>query len=165
MIQDYGTNEVRIRNDQHFIAAPNNLLAGEAMQAGVFVQIGAQNRYYTVGHTERASHLIIRNGQVDADDPLSIAEGELVLAISGGPGRVMIPFASDMVEGQKLTTNADGYAVGWDSGTSGTAAHIIGEALEDVTVDAETGLGWGEAFISLPSSVISTTTTSESAHG
>lgn len=161
-IQDFSTDEVRIRHEQQFIQAPNNQTAGEAMGVGVFCQIGADNKYFAVAHTERASHLVVKS--VNAATVGSIASGEQVLAITGGPGIVRIPFKSDVVAGRKITTDADGFAVAWDESTSSTDAHIVGSALEDLTLD-EDGIAWGDALLSLPSSIISNITTSETVDG
>jgi hypothetical protein len=164
-INDYGTDEIRIRQDHLFIQSPNNTQAGEDLSAGQFAQLGADAEYYAVGAGEFASHLIIRSAKKkDPADWGTIDEGDPVIAITGGPGIVTIPVRSTVTAGQKLTTNANGYAVAWSDDTSGTAAHIVGEALADVTT-LEDGIGWVDVLLNLPSSVISTTTTSETTKG
>lgn len=165
-IQDIQTNEVRIRDAEAFSQIPNNTPYGDAtaIDVGAFAQIGVGNdgnaAYFTVGAGEMASHLLVK--ATPAATVREIAMGEPVQAITGGPGRVTIPFATSATVGAKLTTNENGYAVPW---TAGNDLHIVGESLDTVVIEPGETFGWGDALITLPTSTIGSVQTSETANG
>ena len=150
------TNEVRVRSDALFQQVPNNVEAAEAMVDGQFVALTEPDGRFTLvsNQDEGASHLALKSGvgrftHADITNLTgAIQEGEPVMALTGGPGVVRIPFASDVVAGQDLTVEA-GYAVSW-SDTGATGAFVVGKSLEDLTIpDGETVV-WGDAWIHLP---------------
>ena len=70
-----------------------------------------------------------------------------MVALTGGPGTVTIPFASDVSQGDEITVNNEGYAI---RRPTGEAAYVVGIANETVTLAAGESIQWGEAFITLP---------------
>lgn len=155
-ITDFSTDEVRIRQDAEFIQIPNLIEAGDDLANGQFVFIEATfGTFLKASQDDRATHLVLKSG-IGRNTAVEIAtligivqKGEPTTALTGGPGIVTIPFKGNVRAGQQLTTDA-GYAVGWSDDSGATGAFVIGEALDDVTVDSSTGIGWGDALLNLP---------------
>lgn len=148
------TGEVRIRAGSHFQQLPNLIEAAEDFANGQFVFLSTiDGKYSGASQNERATHCVIKSGEprLLATEIATLSgivqAGETVMAFTGGPGTVTIPFATDVSKGDELMINADGYAV---VRPSGTAAFAIGTATEDVTIPVGMTTEWGEAFITLP---------------
>jgi hypothetical protein len=145
------TGEVRIREGSKFQQIPNLVEAAELLADGMFVYLGAAGKYYRASQTEPATHFVLKSGEpritsTEITDLIGTVQiGEPVMAMTGGPGTVTIPFAGTVSIGDELMVNANGYAV---RRTNGQAAYVIGVANESITVTS--GTVSGEALITLP---------------
>jgi len=155
-ITDLTFNEVRIRQGAEFTQVPNFIVAGEELADGQFVYLSSmEGQFLKASQDERATHLVLDSGQnritVDdiADKTGKVLEGEPTRAITG-LGTVQIPLESDVVNGQALSVNKNGYAVAWSKDSGSAGAFIVGTALEDMIADPYTGFAWGDCFINLP---------------
>lgn len=155
-ITDFVTNEVRIRHETEFTQSPNFVIAGEELADGQFVTLSTSDGNYMLADQDtRATHLVLKSGEARktaaeiTNNLGKVLVDEPVMAVTGGPGIVTIPFAANVIAGQDLTLDATGYAIPWDSDTGATGAFIVGKALETVT-GTSTADRWGDAFLNLP---------------
>lgn len=146
------TSEVRIRQGAHFQQVPNLIEAGEELANGEFVHLSTiDGKYMLAGPGDRATHCVLKSGEhrITATEIATLSgtvqEGETVMAFTGGPGTVTIPFATHVWAGDQLTINADGYAIQKPPG----GGFVIGTAVNDVDLAGES-VQFGEAFINLP---------------
>jgi hypothetical protein len=152
-LTDYAniTNEVRIRQGEMLRDVPNLVEAAETLTDGQFVYLTTDGKYAKASQTVAATHLVIKSGEPRltaveiATLTGTVQAGEPVLAVTGGPSTVDIPFAANATKGQELMVNADGFAI-----PRSGAAFCIGTANADVTIADGDTIAWGEAFLSLP---------------
>lgn len=146
------TGEVRIRQGSRFQDIPNLIEAGEDLEVGMFAYISDDGKFYTASQTTPATHLVIKSGEPRLTHTEIVTltglvqAGEPVMATTG-QGTATIPIASDVVAGDELTVDANGYAT---RRNASQAAEVIGQALETVTVAAGNTYAWGTALIYLP---------------
>jgi len=130
---------------------PNLVEASEELADGMFVHLTTDGKYAKAGVSIAATHLVVKSGEprITALEVVNltgtIQAGEPIVALTGGPATVDIPFAGDVHKGDELAVDADGYAVGRTG-----AAFCIGIANADVSIAPGDTLAWGEAFITLP---------------
>lgn len=145
------TGEIRIRQGAAFQQIPNLVEAGEDLLDGMFVEMTSDGTFHKCnGATTAPTHLVLKSAEPRltavevAELTGTIQDGEPTLSITGGPGTVDIPFASNVTQGDELTTNLSGFAVRRTG-----ASFCIGVANADVSLNGE-DTAIGEAFITLP---------------
>lgn len=144
------TGEVRIRQGAAFQQIPNLVEAGENLANGQFVQLSEDGgQFRNASQTTAATHLVLKSAEprITAEEIAtltgSVVEGESVMAITGGPGTVDIPFAGNVNAGDELMVNSQGYAV-----RKSGAAFVVGVATQTVIVSGATAVG--TALLTLP---------------